>query len=379
MEQVASLGELRDEWEQLDLATNPRLPFTSALWNGVWWKHLREHRLLARDSLRLFAVRDEARTLRAIAPMMLTERPSLGPLRVRILQPFGADPNVTEIRGVICAPADEGVVYEALLDHLNARGGEWDWLMLGGIRRNALAAEVVGRQPGVEWLVEIPDFLLSMPAEWETFRVSRGRNIKESLRKCYNSLKRDGLDFQMRVLTTPAQMEIAFQHFVRLHAARAALSDTVMHRNVFDSRHAREFLRDYLAGSAERGEARIFQLEISGQIVATRLGFLLGDTLYLYFSGFDPAFGKYSVMTTTVGEALKWAIAEGVKTVNLSPGNDVSKTRWDPVEVVLCEAIVPSPRLRGRLLRKAYVRLERASRHENSLLGRALKLALRRT
>jgi hypothetical protein len=62
--------------------------------------------------------------------------------------------------------------------------------------------------------------------------------------------------------------------------------------------------------------------------VAARIGFVIGDSLYLYYSGFDPAWGKYSVMTTTVAEAIKYAIDQGLATVNLSPGTDVSKTRW---------------------------------------------------
>jgi hypothetical protein len=43
--------------------------------------------------------------------------------------------------------------------------------------------------------------------------------------------------------------------------------------------------------------------------MATRIGFVLGKTLYLYYSGYDVKMRKYSIMTTTVCETIKYAIA----------------------------------------------------------------------
>jgi CelD/BcsL family acetyltransferase involved in cellulose biosynthesis len=379
VDQVDSFEALEAEWEALDATTVPRLPFTGPLWNRLWWQHFKEDRSFVRDSLRLYAIRDQARVLKAVAPMMLTERPAVGPLRARMLQFLGADPNVTEVRGLICAPADESAATDALLEYLERHGRDWDWLFFGGIRQAGDAFRVVGQRVGIEWGREVPDYLLTMPADWELFKAGLGRNIKESLRKCYNSLKRDNLEFKFNVLVSPEQIDGGLDHFLRLHAARASATDTITHRDVFESGHAREFLRDYLKHAAARGTARIFQLEISGKVVATRLAFVVGEALYLYFSGFDPEWGKYSVMTTTVAEALKWAIDNKFATVNLSPGNDVSKTRWNPTEVMLREAIIPSPSFLGPLVHQAYVRIDAARNNERSPLGKVLAFARRRT
>lgn len=378
VERVRAIEDLRDEWELLDQKTLPRLPFTGPLWNAVWWKHFKEDRRLVRDTLQLFAIRDSQRVLKGVAPMMLTERPAVGPLRARMLQFLGADPNVTEVRGIVCAPEDEAAVTDALLGFLEAKGREWDWLFMGGVRQASDAFRLVGQRVHVEWGREVPDYLLAMPADWETFKAGLGRNIKESLRKCYNSLKRDNLQFRFNVLSAVDQMDAGLDHFLRLHAARAQVTDTISHRDVFESGHAREFLRDYLRLSAARDEARIFQLELAGKVVATRLAFVVGGALYLYFSGFDPDWGKYSVMTTTVAEALKWAIENRFATVNLSPGNDVSKTRWNPIEVMTREAIIPSPSFLGPVVRETYLRLEALRRDEKSGLARILAFARRR-
>ena len=86
---------------------------------------------------------------------------------------------------------------------------------------------------------------------------------------------------------------------------------------------------------------------IAGEAVALRLGFVHDDELYLYYSGYDPAWGRYSVMTTVVAEAIKWAIGQGFGRVNLSTGSDVSKTRWRPSHVEYVEGVQPAAGLRG--------------------------------
>ena len=105
------------------------------------------------------------------------------------------------------------------------------------------------------------------------------------------------------------------------------------HADVFDSAPARALLRDYCLTLARRDALRIFQLVVGGKVAATRIGFVLGDEIYLYFSGYDSAYARFSIMTTTVAEAIKWSIGQGLRIVNLSTGDDVSKTRWRPQQV----------------------------------------------
>ena len=79
------------------------------------------------------------------------------------------------------------------------------------------------------------------------------------------------------------------------------------------------------------------------------MGLVLGRELYLYYSGYDPAWHRFSVMTTLVAEAIKWAIAQRLTLVNLSVGTDVSKTRWRPRAIPHREAIVTAPHARGHV------------------------------
>jgi CelD/BcsL family acetyltransferase involved in cellulose biosynthesis len=205
-----------------------------------------------------------------------------------------------------------------------------------------------------------------LPTTWEALRSSRSRNIKESIRRCYNSLKRDGLTPELRVIQSPGETPAALETFFQLHAMRSLASNTITHADVFRKKTERAFISEFARVLAERGELRIFQLLISGKVVASRIGFQNNDQIYLYYSGYDPTWSKYSVMTTLVVEAIKWSIEQRLATVHLSTGTDVSKLRWGPVKTRYVALTEVPQTWRARLSFSIYQRAQ-------SLLRRAEK------
>ena len=131
------------------------------------------------------------------------------------------------------------------------------------------------------------------------------------------------------------------------------------------------FLHEYFATMAAEGKAFAFQLTIDDAVVATRFAVAYGTTLYLYYSGFDPAWRRYSVMTTTVAEAIRWAIAHGSEIVSLSTGNVVSKLRWGAEEARFHTRVVQAPTSRARILSLLY-RDTRRSRENGSQVAQFL-------
>jgi CelD/BcsL family acetyltransferase involved in cellulose biosynthesis len=364
VETLDGMRRLAPEWQSLADARSPWLPFLGPTWNVLWWKHFAEHRSLMRDRLCVHALRAADGELVAVAPLMITERPGTGPLRVRMLQPLGADPLITEARGVACRSEHEGLAYRALLDHLEAEADAWDLMRWGKVLTGGGAHLALGASAGVEVVESAPNFYLGLPSSWTELAGRLPRNLKESLRKCYNSLKRAGLDFEFRVLDANGDATSGLERFFELHSRRAQREDTVSHNNVFGAPESHAFLRDYFRESPA-GSALVFQLVIEGAVVATRIGFRSRGSLYLYYSGYEPEFGRYSVMTTLVAETLKWAIDNGIDTVNLSFGNDVSKTRWRPESVSFHEARWAAPSSRGRFLRRSVAGLSVLHQHKH--------------
>ena len=132
--------------------------------------------------------------------------------------------------------------------------------------------------------------------------------MRKNLRKTYKLLERDGFAFALRVTEGPDDVAAAMTRFFALHAARAEAADMLFHPNRFVQPHVRAFFADYLHRAAERGELRIFELEIGGIVVASRIAFLLGSDLYMYFAGYDPAWKNYSVMTVLMTEMIQMGV-----------------------------------------------------------------------
>ena len=354
VEEHASAGafaELESEWRALE--AHAETPFATWDWSVAWWDQLREEKLGVTDSLSLRTMRTPEGQLVAVAPMLISRRPSVGPIRIRQLQFFGADPNITEQRGLLSLPQWRAEAYRALQSHALRHAQSWDSMLLSGVPADLELSAASGSSE-FAWLAQTADYVLDLPDSWAAFRTGLPRNIKESLRKCYNAPKRDGLELRLLVAESVEAVQPALRNFFRLHAARAQLTDTVHHYDIFSTPEAQSFLADVCRRFAARGALRIFQLLAGDRVVAVRIGFVAGDTLYLYYSGYDSAFSQYSVMTTTVAEAIQYAIAHGFARVNLSTGSDVSKLRWGPTERVTRQALLLSNSRRAQITQQVY-------------------------
>lgn len=286
----------------------------------------------------------------AIVPLILTRR-RLGPLKLATVGSIGADPGLTEIRSSLVKPGYERLTVRAVHASL-ARVADWDWVQWSGI--SGAMAEAMALETTPQWYAASDDYVLDLPSSWQEFRAGLKRNVRESLRHCYNSLRRDGHAFEFIVAREREEVLQALERFFELHALRANMARGPKHPNYFSGRSLQEFLRDICNSLAARDAVRVFQLKIGTEIVASRVGFVVGDGVYLYYSGFDPAWARYSVMTTTVAEALKYAIAHGLTTVNLSLTGEQSKLRWRPRLVEFHSALVHREALSSRIVCTAY-------------------------
>jgi CelD/BcsL family acetyltransferase involved in cellulose biosynthesis len=351
---IEDFDAIAAEWDALDAEILPRTPFTSRLWNSLWWQHMRRDNLAVRDEFHSYVIRDQFGRLIAVAPMMLTSRPAIGPLRARELHFFCADANLTEIRGLVCRSRHHLAAVDALLEAISSEGSKWSWAYLSGLRpldsEAVEAAATASATPALAWACHIPCYFLRLNGAWEQFKARLPRNTKEALRKCYNSLKRDGLRFEFEAIRDPLECDAALSHFFKLHRQRARCEDaSIRHPDKFRALRSRRFLRAYAFELSQRDQLRIFQIRIEGRVAATRVGFQFDDEVYLYCSGYDTRWRKYSLMTTVIAEAIRWCIDQNVAVVNLSTGTDRSKTRWRPECSMHSDAIARAPGLAARL------------------------------
>jgi CelD/BcsL family acetyltransferase involved in cellulose biosynthesis len=348
---VEGIATLQSDYEHLCGITGNELPFALHEWHFTWCHHFLNCSPNIVAEPHFYILRDEARTCVAILPFIINRR-RIGPLKIVSFRLLGADPAITEIQGPLVERGYEQIAVQAVRDNL-AKIGDWDWIHWAGVSHEF--AEALNRDNPLEWRPSVHDFILDLPANWEEFRSELKRNIRESLRHCYNSLKRDGHQFEFLVIREPEDVRRHLDRFLELHRLRANMDPAVPHPDRFTSRVCQNFLYEVCERLATRGAVRLFALKIGANIVAMRLGFVAGDSLYFYYSGYCPQWARYSVMTTTVAEAIKYAMAQGLKTINLSPTREVSKTRWGPRQVDYLSAFEFAGRLRSRLARRAYL------------------------
>ncbi len=373
---VTSLDGIRaltTDYEHLYALTANTLPFAMQEWHLTWCAHFLNRNPKIREEPLFYVLRNDVGECVSIVPLIYSRR-RFGMIDFATVDLVGADPALTEIRTPLVAPGYERLTVRAVHDNL-AHVRDWHWIQWASI--SGPLAQAMAEEVAPQWQEIKEDFVLDLPATWEEFRAGLKRNIRESLRHCYNSLKRDGHRFEFVVAETPADVRAALDRFLVLHTLRSNMTDAAAHPNRFVGAALRAFLFDICENLAARGSVRLFQLKIGDEIVASRIGFVVRDSIYLYYSGFDPAWARYSVMTTTIAEAFKYAMAQGLKTINLSLTGDQSKLRWRPRMVPYHTASVQRARLSSRVAHWAYREAHDALSTNRSVQGRLLRSFVR--
>lgn len=362
---IDGIRELRSDYEHLHQSARNTLPFALQDWHLIWCEHFLNRNPRVEQQPLFFVLRDSRQECVSIVPLITTRR-RVGPVKLVTVDFVGADPGVTEIRGPLISPGYERITVRAVHDGL-AEIPDWDWIEWSGL--DAATAQALDLETVAQWCGVSDDYILDLPSSWDELRVQFHRNVRESLRHCYNSLRRDHHAFEFVVAREPEDVRHALKRFLELHAMRARMPWGPKHPDRFAARALQAFLYDLCNRLAASGAVRVFQLRIAGEIVASRIGFVVADSVYLYYSGFDPAWARYSVMTTTVSEALKYSIAHGIKTINLSLYTERSKLRWRPRHVAFRSALVNREALSSRMASMAY----RLARSSDGLPARLLK------
>jgi CelD/BcsL family acetyltransferase involved in cellulose biosynthesis len=351
---VEEIEALEPDYARLCRVTGNNLPFSLHAWHLTWCRHFLNCDPRIEEEPLFYILRDARNDCVAILPFVVSRR-RFGPLKVVSVVPLGADLGITEIRTPL---VQEGYGHLAARAARDALGyvADWDWVHWSGLRGEFAEALSAGKD--LQWQAPLSDFVLDLPPSWEEFRSGLKHNIRESLRHCYNSLARHGHSFEFDVIESPRDLRPALSRFLQLHHLRAACTRGPPHPDRFASAVSREFLYAVCERLADAGALKLFALKIGAEIVAMRIGFVVGDELYLYYSGFDPKWWDFSVMTTTMAEAIKYAIGRRLHIVNLSPTRTVEKSRWGPRQVDYGSAYQTRARLKSRLANSTYLKIQ---------------------
>jgi Acetyltransferase (GNAT) domain len=318
---------LKPDWQRIESLQNYNLPFLKHEWVYTWWKSFRKNNYKSNDELRILVLKKSNQVI-GIAPFFKTTYLStlneslLGSAivpKMSLVRPLGADRNLTEFKTILCKEENESECYQAVLDYFYTVEKDWGSLQFSGVNRSSRRR-----------MFNIPEFRVPLLESWDLMKSNLKKQTKKVLRNHVQTWKKAQFSPEFLVLTDTSKILESMPHFFELHKARAIGEGfgSNFHPDYFQFEHEKQFMLNVIEKMA--GSVAMFAYQVDGKFICMRLGFVSGDSLYLYLSGYSPQIAKLSAMTEMIVETFKWSIARGLKEVNLSFGLDQSKTRWSP-------------------------------------------------
>jgi CelD/BcsL family acetyltransferase involved in cellulose biosynthesis len=354
---VRAFRNLEPSWRALERLAGGHNPFLAWEWVLPWVENV------IGDRVRTVVISDGDEVV-ALAPFCRRSYWLLPGVRAVAMQLAGPREfqHVFEAREVLAAPGRQADVFAAMRDQMLATPAA-DWVEFSAAGPPAVVwddvlSHIDSRRVDTS---EVSMPILQLQETWPDLRSQMRRNIKESIRHSYNSLRREGCSYTFSVATDPAGAMSCLETFLRLHTLRSQVRDRVYHHDQFAPEQLRMFLRRAVGPLMKAGRLEFCTVDIGGETVASRICLHADERLYLYYSGFDPAWWRYGVMTLLVTERIKLAMDEGIRSINFSPGLDPSKERWKPTNVPLRSYTVLRPGVASGLRRRGFEARKHAS------------------
>jgi len=365
---------LRESWTALLADCSYPTPFCSWEWAWEWWQQFGKgrHRLL------IVLAYDPRGVLVGLAPFLFPTD-SGRPLLLRPLRPLGTRmhctvDDLTEEPMLLLHRDCAASALQSILEGLRAWNGRgaWDLLHLRQMRGLSdpsllsLWRQMSHTQP----------FCLlrrrkrvgqtrALPASWPDFRGSLSRSMRDNVVYYPRLLTREGHLWQTRLVRDPEEIRAAASVLIDLHHQRALSGRGPAHTNHLPLPAQQAFLREVLSRLAAQGNAAVALLEVNRMPVAAQSVLEEAGMLTFYYSGFNPAWHRYSPVTVLHITLIQDAIARGLTRLDYLPEAEPWKTRWGTraeyeYDELSCLSLAPRSLLRS--LWRSMIRLN-SKRH----------------
>lgn len=132
---------------------------------------------------------------------------------------------------------------------------------------------------------------IDLKGSFEEYWNSRGKNLRQNMRKQRNRLAAEGHTVEMRSLTDPSDMAAATERYGALESAgwKGAQDTAIHYENLQGS-----FYRRLLESAAQRGEAIFYELLLDRRVIASNLCLQRQGTLFIMKTTYDESIPSYS-------------------------------------------------------------------------------------
>jgi CelD/BcsL family acetyltransferase involved in cellulose biosynthesis len=313
---------LAGEWQQLLANSQADTLFLTWEWLFTWWKHFGSKR-----QLHLISVRSEDRTLIALVPLALRPRQPARLLPFRSLEFLGTGIAGSDYLDIIVRNGQEDRVTKALADYL-ARYGcilELRQLPSQSTQTPRLADKLAERGWHVRHTTtDVCPYVDLRGYRWDSYLAGLGASHRQNVRRRLRNLHRN-YKVTLERAETESGRQRAFDTLMSLHYKRWANRRS---SDALDDPQLVAFHDEFSRIALERGWLRLYTLNLDGQPAASLYGFMHHNSFLFYQSGFDTAYGSFSVGLAMLALAIQAAMAEGAVEFDLLHGDETYKFLW---------------------------------------------------
>lgn len=329
------LEDRREQWRALAADSEFPTAFADPAWVLSWWTSYGSgHQPWA------FALKDAEGSFRALAVLALQ-----GSGRTRTLTFAGGSWNGLET--LICAPGAETEFATLLLEALHERRGEWDTWRVQRLHTDSALAQML-LDGGGPLRAQAHDLrlqpYLELPESVEAYEASFGSKQRSTQRRKWRKLTELGAEARVVEETQAADATLA--ELLALRRSRAeAMGQRHSHMDATYERFLHDAVRDLLPSGA-----RLWRLDLEGELLASRLNLVQGPREHSYLLGLGEGHANLSPGNALELRAIEQAIEQGRSEFELGPGRDEYKYRLGGVDRTVVRLVAASPSLRGRAL-----------------------------
>src|SRR5215510_1617126 len=316
-----ALTRLRVEWQAMFRASGAP-PFLSWEWLSTW------HRWFGQERHPFLLCARECGNLIALLPLCAEKRQSsrFSP-GLKRMSFMGESYGASDYLDILALPGFKQMSADIFIDYL-ALPRSFDLLELEGIAADSCTMQSLDRCFANDRRFRyriVPQYIcprMSLDARWEDL-LERSRR-SDYFKRCIRRLNKIA-SFEFKVVSDVKEIPAAYRRFLALHVGRWIDRGG---SSAFRTAEQKGFTLDAAAELARAGMTRFEEIWLEGECRASLFGFESGDCYYLYLTGFDHAWSKYSPGFTLLGLSIREASRRGLKMYDFLRGAENYKFDW---------------------------------------------------
>ena len=350
---ASELEGLQGEWSRLLRDSRTASICLTWEWLYTWWEVFAE----PAAELHVLLLRAEGRLV-GIAPFIVMAHRERGLGKARTLRFLGTgepewEEAASEYIDIIASDGYEKPVAGHVWAYLQSRACQWDQIVFNDVTEDSLVMTHLRSlllQAGIRpWLDQIGTrYRIDLPSSWDAYLAMLDPGVRKRFQYKRRKLEKAGRVAEKHV-TTPDELESAFNELVRLHTMRWTSRGRP---GVFISDRFVSYHKRLVRRLLDRGMLNLRLLSLDDVVISAVYNLRYDGTDYFYQAGFDTGdAAKYSPGIVAHSYAIEDSIRQGLKRYDVMKGGLTSyKSEFGCQESPIHDMRITGHTARGRIL-----------------------------